>query len=176
MNPKQCILRYPISDIIVSVTSAGIKTIGFGTINRGYADSDRGLMVLGREDLDRQEGSHLDRLINELTRYLNGEAVDFEVELDLAGCTDFQRRVYEAARLIPRGETRSYGWVAERCGSPRGSRAIGQALKRNPVVIVIPCHRVIAGDGGIGGFGSGLDWKRLLLRWESQTAKNKIFQ
>lgn len=162
---KQCILRYPIGEFIVSVSPAGVREVGFGPINP-RPDEGPGFMVVGREGLDSRERVHLDRLTAELARYLNGERVDFQVEMDLTGCTDFQRRVYQAARSIPQGETRSYAWVAERCGIPQGSRAVGQALKRNPIVIIIPCHRVIASDGGIGGFSGGLDWKRLLLDWE----------
>lgn len=132
MKQKRCVLRYPISDFTVSVSPDGVRGIDFGPINP-QPENDQGLMVFGREDLDSRERYHLDQLTEELARYLNGERVDFEVDTDLTACTDFQRRVFEATRLIPPGETRSYAWVAERCGSPRGSRAVGQALKRNPI-------------------------------------------
>ena len=69
--------------------------------------------------------------------------------------TGFQRRVYRATLLIPEGETRSYKWVAERMGNPGACRAVGQALKRNPYVGIVPCHRVIRSDGSLGGFSKG---------------------
>jgi O-6-methylguanine DNA methyltransferase len=81
-------------------------------------------------------------------------------------CTDFQRRVYLATAAIPRGETRSYRWVAQRIGQPRAARAVGQALGRNPFLPAIPCHRVIRADGSIGGYARGLRAKRRLLTAE----------
>ncbi len=102
-----------------------------------------------------------------MKRYFQGEKIEFRVEIDFMGATDFQLRVWQAAMKIPWGETRSYGWVAAQAGNPGASRATGNALGRNPVPIVVPCHRVIAGDGSIGGFSSGLDRKRRLLALES---------
>jgi methylated-DNA-[protein]-cysteine S-methyltransferase len=101
-----------------------------------------------------------------LRDYFEGRAVDFPDELDLGGATFFQRKVWQAARLIPRGETRSYAWLAGRIGQPGAARAVGQALGRNPLPVVVPCHRVLAADGGLGGFSGGLDMKRLLLGLE----------
>jgi O-6-methylguanine DNA methyltransferase len=75
--------------------------------------------------------------------------------------------VWRILTKIPRGETRSYGWVAQQVGKPRASRAVGAACGANPVPVIIPCHRVIAGDGSIGGFGGGLPMKRRLLALES---------
>jgi methylated-DNA-[protein]-cysteine S-methyltransferase len=102
-----------------------------------------------------------------LRAYFNGRDVDFPDELDLEGATFFQRKVWQAARLIPRGETRSYAWLAGRIGQPRAARAVGQALGRNPLPVIVPCHRVLASDGGLGGFSGGLDMKRLLLGLEA---------
>ena len=73
-------------------------------------------------------------------------------------------------RTIPYGETRSYGWVASHLGLPKAARAVGQALGRNPLPIIIPCHRVISSDGGLGGFGGGLGLKESLLRLERATS------
>ena len=94
-----------------------------------------------------------------------------EVPLDWGGVTPFQRRVYEAAREIPPGETRSYGELAMRMGSPGGARAVGHALGRNPFVLVVPCHRVLAANGGLGGFSAhgGVRTKRRLLDIEAGT-------
>ncbi|MFH1003370.1 MAG: MGMT family protein [Chloroflexota bacterium] len=82
--------------------------------------------------------------------------------LDLSGATPFQRRVWGVTRLIPRGETRSYGWVAGQLGVA-SARAVGQALARNPLPVIVPCHRVVAADGGPGGYRGGLALKRRLL-------------
>ncbi|MBK5092343.1 MAG: methylated-DNA--[protein]-cysteine S-methyltransferase [Actinobacteria bacterium] len=84
----------------------------------------------------------------------------------LEGQTVFTRRVLDAAMEISWGETRSYCWVARRIGKPGAARAVGQALGRNPVPLMIPCHRVINKDGSLGGFGQGTDWKEWLLEIE----------
>ena len=97
----------------------------------------------------------------------NGENVTFPDQLDLTSASDFQKKVWQAARLIPYGETRSYLWVATQAGNPMASRAAGGALGRNPLPIIIPCHRVIAGNGGVGGFTGGIEMKMRLLALES---------
>lgn len=109
----------------------------------------------------------LPEFVESLKRYFLGEKVEFRVDIDFSGATDFQRRVWQAAMRIPWGETRSYGWVAAQAGNPKASRAAGNALGKNPMPVVVPCHRVIAGDGSIGGFYSGPDVKRWLLSLES---------
>ena len=106
-------------------------------------------------------------LIERLRAYFNGDKADFPDKLDLAGATHFQREVWRAARLIPYGETRSYAWVAGRIGKPGAARAVGQALGRNPLPVIVPCHRVLASGGGLGGFSGGLDMKRYLLHLEA---------
>ena len=98
--------------------------------------------------------------------YLRGEERELKVTLDLASGTPFQRRVWEAARRIPYGVSSSYVDLARLAGHPRASRAVGNALGANPIPIVVPCHRVIHADRSIGGFSSGLDWKRYLLELE----------
>ena len=107
----------------------------------------------------------------ELDEYFGGSRKEFSLPLDLEDMTDFQYKVYEQLLLIPFGETASYGDIAKRVDRPKGAQAIGQAVKRNPIGIIIPCHRVIAYDGTIGGFGGGkekeaLDLKRRLLEIE----------
>jgi methylated-DNA-[protein]-cysteine S-methyltransferase len=101
-----------------------------------------------------------------LGRYLRGQRVDFGVDVDWDGRGDFTRRVLEETRKIPYGKVSSYGSLGKRVGYGNAARAVGQALKRNPVPLVIPCHRVIRGDGTLGGFsmvGTGLKEKLLLL-------------
>lgn len=106
-------------------------------------------------------------LVERLKVYFDGRKVTFTDELDLSGATPFQRGVWERTRLIPYGETRSYLWVARQIGKPGAMRAVGQALGRNPLAIIVPCHRVIASDGGLGGFGGGVEMKRYLLWMEA---------
>jgi methylated-DNA-[protein]-cysteine S-methyltransferase len=104
------------------------------------------------------------------TAYFEGQAVDFPDALDIGGATAFQAAVWRTARLIPRGETRSYGWLAGKVGRPGAARAVGQALGRNPLPVVVPCHRVLAVGGGLGGFSGGLAMKRFLLGLEASAA------
>jgi methylated-DNA-[protein]-cysteine S-methyltransferase len=111
-------------------------------------------------------------LIDRYRAYFSGHWADFPDALDLALATPFQRAVWQAARDIPYGQTRSYKWVADRVGNPKATRAVGQALARNPLPIIIPCHRVLAKNGGFGGFSGGLQVKKMLLRLEANPAAN----
>jgi methylated-DNA-[protein]-cysteine S-methyltransferase len=106
-------------------------------------------------------------IVEQLQAYFAGELTDFDLTLDLRG-TPFQQRVWGALREIPYGETISYGELARWVGNPGASRAVGTANGHNPVAIVVPCHRVIAADGSIGGYGGGLDRKRWLLEHEAR--------
>lgn len=102
----------------------------------------------------------------ELAAYFDGALTEFTVQLHLAG-TPFQRSVWEQLRQIPYGETRSYGDLADRLGRPGASRAVGLANGKNPVGIIVPCHRVIGSTGSLTGYGGGLDRKQRLLAFES---------
>jgi len=108
-------------------------------------------------------------LMERLVAYFAGHKVDFPDSLDLSGATAFQREVWEATSLIPYGETRSYTWVAEQIGKPGAARAVGQALGRNPMPVIVPCHRVLTANGGLGGFRGGLEMKRFLLNLEAKS-------
>ena len=105
-------------------------------------------------------------LMQRFQDYFSGKKTLFPDDLDFSNATAFQRQVWQAARLIPHGETRNYGWLAKQIGKPRAARAVGQALGKNPFLIIVPCHRVIAGDGTLGGFGCGLPAKQQLLGLE----------
>jgi O-6-methylguanine DNA methyltransferase len=101
----------------------------------------------------------------ELEEYFSGTLRDFETPACPSG-TPFQKRVWRLLHRIPYGRTRTYRDLATDLGIPQGPRAVGQANGRNPVSLVIPCHRVIASDGGLGGYSSGIEHKRFLLEWE----------
>jgi methylated-DNA-[protein]-cysteine S-methyltransferase len=105
------------------------------------------------------------KVVDQLAAYFAGDLTDFDVPLRLAG-TPFQQRVWEALREIPYGQTRSYGQIAARIGKPTAFRAVGLANGRNPVAVIVPCHRVIGANGTLVGYGGGLDRKVALLELE----------
>jgi methylated-DNA-[protein]-cysteine S-methyltransferase len=102
----------------------------------------------------------------QLREYFDGQRVAFEIPLVLHGTT-FERRVWDALQEIPYGETISYGELARRIGQPSASRAVGLANGRNPISVIVPCHRVIGANGSLTGYGGGIERKRLLLELES---------
>ncbi len=108
----------------------------------------------------------------QVREFLAGRRTGFTVPIRLEG-TDFQRRVWEALRRIPYGETRTYGQIAAQVGSPRGARAVGMACNRNPVMLIVPCHRVIGAGGRLVGFGGGLPMKEALLATEHAALRGK---
>jgi methylated-DNA-[protein]-cysteine S-methyltransferase len=103
----------------------------------------------------------------QLSEYFAGERREFDLPLELAAGTPFQRRVWQELRRIPYGETTTYGELARRLGRPSASRAVGLANGSNPIAVVVPCHRVIGADGSLTGYGGGLRRKRLLLDLEA---------
>lgn len=105
--------------------------------------------------------------VRQLREYFAGKRNEFDLPLAPEG-TAFQRSVWRQLQEIPYGETISYGELARRVGNPKASRAVGSANGKNPIAIVIPCHRVIAGDGTLGGFGGGLPTKQALLALEAR--------
>ncbi|MGN0976399.1 MAG: methylated-DNA--[protein]-cysteine S-methyltransferase [Gemmiger sp.] len=107
----------------------------------------------------------LEETARQLGEYFAGRRREFSLPLVLEG-TEFQRRVWAVLQTIPYGETRTYAQVAALAGCPRGCRAVGMANHRNPIMIVVPCHRVVNTGGGLGGYGGGQDAKRALLRLE----------
>lgn len=119
----------------------------------------------------RFRGELARRISRDLARYFRGDDVSFDVPLDTRGVGAFDRRVLSVLRSIPYGETRTYGWVARRIGMAGAARAVGGACGRNPCPILMPCHRVVAADGSLGGYSSGLPWKRYLLTLEKTEKK-----
>jgi O-6-methylguanine DNA methyltransferase len=115
----------------------------------------------GRQNTGRFAG-----FAQDVRDYLGGKRVEFRMSCDLSAATPFQRQVWLKAREILYGESRSYSWIAVEIGNSGACRAVGQALGKNPLPIVIPCHRVLTAHGALGGFSGGLDIKRRLLRLE----------
>ncbi len=121
-----------------------------------------------RRPLPEHEPGAFEPYERQLAEYLSGERASCDVELDLDGASPFFRRAWDACRSIPSGETRSYEWLAASAGNVRAARGAGQAMARNRVPIVVPCHRVIGKDGGLHGFGGpGLPMKARLLNLEA---------
>jgi methylated-DNA-[protein]-cysteine S-methyltransferase len=108
-------------------------------------------------------------VVAQLAEYFAAERIAFDIRLTMSG-TQFERRVWSALQEIPYGETVSYGEIARRLGQPSAARAVGLANGRNPVAVVVPCHRVIGANGTLTGYGGGLERKRLLLELEQGQA------
>jgi O-6-methylguanine DNA methyltransferase len=142
---------------------------GLFCLNLGSVDTDAlRVFFAGRRDVVLEEGGvTVEKAAREVIAYLEGKPRKFSVPLDLTGWSPFSRRVWRTTGRIPFGQVRSYAWVAERVGGPNFARAVGGALGLNPVPIIIPCHRVVAADGALGGFTGGLHIKRWLLEYEA---------
>ena len=119
----------------------------------------------GRDGRAVRDDPALAAAVEQLSAYFAGALRRFDLPLNLRG-TAFQRRVWDALRAVPFGETVRYGALARRIGAPAAARAVGAALGRNPIPIIVPCHRVIGSDGGLTGFGGGLARKQWLLDHE----------
>lgn len=141
---------------------------GTATVLTGCFFEKHGKPIDDLDDLERDDETFADAAA-QLDAYFAGTRQSFDLVLSPRG-TDFQCRVWMGLRAIPYGETRSYGELATEVGSPKGSRAVGLANGRNPLSIIVPCHRVIGADGSLTGFGGGVDRKRFLLDLEQGTS------
>ncbi len=106
------------------------------------------------------------KIIKQLQEYFSGKRKKFNIPLDLSSGTLFQQKVWKTLLEIPYGKTESYKWVARQIRKPKATRAVGNANGKNPIPIIIPCHRVVSSDGGLGGYSAGLHNKRKLLKLE----------
>lgn len=157
----------------VAKSDRGLTRVTFGAPTelaikdrlRNGSHGKRGLYPLTRNALDPE----LLKTTELLTNYFNGVPVDFDIDLDLSAGTAFQQRVWETALQIPYGHIQSYGWIAREIGNPNAMRAVGGAMGSNPLAIIVPCHRVLRSDGGLGGYAGGLHWKQKLLAMERET-------
>ncbi len=140
--------------LAVEATARGVSRVALGAAAKPATAAARRLVEQARE---------------EIHEYLRGQRAFFRVPVDLAAVPDFQRRVLQAAAHIPFGEGRPYAWVAARIGHPRAVRAVGTALGKNPVPLIVPCHRVWRSDGSVGGYIFGTDVKDRLAALERTT-------
>jgi methylated-DNA-[protein]-cysteine S-methyltransferase len=156
------VVESPLGPLYMAARSGRLYSVDFGVEEAGFL---AGLDPLARTERNPEA---LAPFAGQLHAYFHDARFQFDLPLDLARMTPFQQNVLTTIRRIPVGTVWTYGQVACAIGKPKASRAVGQALGRNPVPIVIPCHRVIAGDGGLGGYsgGGGVASKRLLLQME----------
>jgi len=146
----------PIGRLLLTAQGGALTAIYFARHQEGLPKSE------WRRDATALERAALQATAEQLQTYFAGERTTFEVPLDLQG-TPFERRVWKALLGIPFGETVSYRDIAERIGQPKACRAVGLANGRNPVPIIVPCHRVIGSNGTLTGYGGGLEIKERLL-------------
>ncbi|MGK2913311.1 MAG: methylated-DNA--[protein]-cysteine S-methyltransferase [Porticoccaceae bacterium] len=146
------ILPSPVGELTICADDNGITAVAFA--------GDVAVV-----DDQPNPNHHVHAAIGQLRDYFEGRRRDFDLPLNPAG-TVFQQAVWRALCAVPYGDTASYGDIAAAVGNPKGSRAVGLANGRNPIAIVIPCHRIIGRDGSLTGYGGGLDRKRWLLAHE----------
>lgn len=152
----------PLCKIFIARTSKGVCFIEFLGSERAFIKNIE--MRLNKKVL--KDNAAVDNIRDALTGYFAGKITVFHIPVDLSIGTQFQQWVWQKLKDIPYGEVRTYKWVAEGIGLPKGVRATGQACASNPVPIIIPCHRVIRADGSLGGYSSGIALKRQLLKLE----------
>ncbi|NDL58088.1 methylated-DNA--[protein]-cysteine S-methyltransferase [Phytoactinopolyspora mesophila] len=150
----------PVGELLLTADDAGLTGLHMEERRHGPAGIDPRWV--------RDESTFADAH-KQIDAYFAGELQEFDLPLNPSGTT-FQRRVWASLRTIPYGEVRSYREIAEEIGRPTASRAVGMANGRNPISIIVPCHRVIGTSGALTGYGGGLERKRLLLDMESQEA------
>jgi O-6-methylguanine DNA methyltransferase len=158
----------PVGPLFLASSERGLVALEFDQRLPGQQTirpNPRDLRAERKEVRFEESARSMDRYVGELEEYFAGTRREFSFPLDLRG-TEFQLACWSALLAIPYGETRTYADIARAVGRPQGFRAVGMANNRNPVAIVVPCHRVIASDGTLCGYGGGLDIKRKLLELE----------
>ena len=152
----------PVGPLLVGVSARGLCRVQFDP------EPEQTLERLARTFGPRvlRATQPLERVRRELDEYFSGRRRDFDLELDLRAAPEFHQRVLAELRGVGYGETTTYGALAARAGSPKAARAVGTVMNRNPVPIVLPCHRVVGASGSLVGYGGGLERKEWLLRLE----------
>lgn len=152
----------PLGPVLLAASDAGLAGLWFQGQRHDPAAAWRGLS----HQPQRPDHPVLQAAQAQLQAYFEGQRTQFDLPLDLSHGTPFQRQVWEALRDIPSGDTAGYGELAARVGAPTAARAVGAAVGRNPISIIVPCHRVVGAGGALTGYAGGLDRKRALLRLE----------
>ncbi len=165
------VIDTPVGPLFVGGSAEGIHRVDF-LAGDGHGVRKDGWSITALERDAGEAATHDPQAAAEVTtqlrEYFAGERSTFSLRLAARG-TEFQRRVWSALSEIPEGETRSYGQIAARIGSPAASRAVGAANGQNPIAVVVPCHRVVGANGTLTGYGGGLDRKRWLLEHETRS-------
>jgi methylated-DNA-[protein]-cysteine S-methyltransferase len=152
----------PVGRLLVAVTDHGLCEISYDPDPE--AEAERLARAFGSRVLRSPRPT--DEARRQLDEYFAGNRRDFELDIDLRPAREFGRAVLEELARVPYGELTTYGTLATRAGRPRAARAVGTVMNRNPVPIVLPCHRVVGSTGSLVGYGGGLDRKRMLLELE----------
>jgi methylated-DNA-[protein]-cysteine S-methyltransferase len=152
----------PVGPLLVGVSEHGLCRVGFDP--EPEAELERLARDFGPRVL--RSPSALDRVRRELDEYFAGRRQAFDLELDLRAAPEFHQRVLAELSRVEYGQTTTYGTLAAQVGAPRAARAVGTVMNRNPVPIVLPCHRVVGASGSLTGYGGGLERKEWLLRLE----------
>jgi methylated-DNA-[protein]-cysteine S-methyltransferase len=153
----------PVGRLFVATTDAGVCEIGFATSETEAAFRHR---LEGRGFAPEPDQAAVDRVAAQLHEYFGGRRNDFDLPLDFAGITPFTRAVLAATSEVPFGHLSTYREIARRVGSPKATRAVGNALGRNPIPVIVPCHRIVRSDSTLGGYTGGLSIKQQLLALE----------
>ena len=155
----------PLGDIILVEEDGELREISISKQEKSDLEIQDSLEEID-PDVYQQDSPFLNRVESELREYFAGKRETFDVPIKFAG-TEFQESVWKVIASIPFGKTISYGEIGDRIKKPNAARAIGNACGNNPIPIIVPCHRVLASDGKLGGYSSGLDNKRALLDLEN---------
>ncbi|MCH9016838.1 MAG: bifunctional DNA-binding transcriptional regulator/O6-methylguanine-DNA methyltransferase Ada [Chloroflexi bacterium] len=162
MNIYHTVVDCPMGRLLVAATDKGVCSVKLGSSGQALEEH---LLAEFPSANHQQDGGHLAIWTAEILSYLDGEKTGLDLPLDIQA-TAFQQQVWQMLRAIPYGETRTYQQVAQTLGKDDSSRAVGTACGANPVALVIPCHRVLRKDGGLGGYRWGLERKQSLLEME----------
>ncbi len=170
MQIKYTVAKSRLGYVLVAATERGVCFVSLGdtvkTLEAALVEEYPAAEI-------RRDGEGRSQWVSAIMDYLEGQPLPLDLPVDVQA-TAFQRRVWEALRAIPYGSTRSYSEIARSLGNPQATRAVAHACATNPVPLVVPCHRVVRTDGGLGGYRWGLERKRALLDQEKATRKSGV--
>lgn len=173
---KSEVVKYDIIDSTpVGKVGAAVTVKGLRYVSMALMSEDEFLAELRRRCPRAEvvrDGAAARPALRQLEEYFAGNRREFDLELDLEGCSPFQEKVLLNVARIPYGRTKGYGQVAKEAGSPGAARAVGNVMHNNPIPLVVPCHRVVGADGRLVGFGSGIENKKRLLKMEGAAWKD----